>query len=333
MEEAWGGVEREVGGALKPVKDLRAKEGMRVSELLREFSQVGGFTAKKLADALSIMKEMYESGAAVFLSFPACVIATGVRGIVKEMVKRGLVDAIVTTCGTLDHDLARVWRNYYQGSFALDDLELRERGVHRVGSVLVPQASYGGILERKLRPILKEICGRRKRLGTYELVWELGEKLEKERGKESSIIYWCWRRGVPMVVPGITDGAVGSQLWILWESNKDFVVDVMKDEHLLSEMAFSSKRAGALIVGGGVSKHHVIWWGQFKGGLDYAVYITTAVEWDGSLSGAPPREAVSWRKIKPKAKKIQVEGDATILLPLLFYALIDEAPKRPRKPE
>ena len=75
-------------------------------------------------------------------------------------------------------------------------------------------------------------------------------------------------------------------------------------------------------MGGGISKHHTIWWNQFKNGLDYAVYITSAVEWDGSLSGAQPREAISWGKIKQKAKFVQVNCDATIALPLLLASLL-----------
>jgi deoxyhypusine synthase len=77
-------------------------------------------------------------------------------------------------------------------------------------------------------------------------------------------------------------------------------------------------------VGGGISKHHVIWWSQFAGGLDYAVYVTTAVEYDGSLSGAHPREAISWGKIKPEASSEVVYGDATIILPLLLSSLYCE---------
>ena len=58
-----------------------------------------------------------------------------------------------------------------------------------------------------------------------------------------------------------------------------------------------------------------------EGGLDYAVYISTAVEWDGSLSGARPREAVSWGKVGKDAKFVNVEGDATVLLPIVYAAL------------
>ena len=75
------------------------------------------------------------------------------------------------------------------------------------------------------------------------------------------------------------------------------------------------------MIGGGISKHHVIWWNQFKGGLDYAVYITTATQYDGSLSGARLTEAVSWGKVKEEAKYVTIDGDATIILPIMFSYL------------
>ena len=77
------------------------------------------------------------------------------------------------------------------------------------------------------------------------------------------------------------------------------------------------------MVGGGISKHHTIWWNQFRDGLDYAVYITTAVEHDGSLSGARLREAVSWGKVKKNADYVTVEGVATVLLPVIMSAVMD----------
>ncbi|MEM2491141.1 MAG: deoxyhypusine synthase family protein, partial [Candidatus Bathyarchaeia archaeon] len=65
-------------------------------------------------------------------------------------------------------------------------------------------------------------------------------------------------------------------------------------------------------------------WSQFRGGLDYAVYLTSAVEWDGSLSGARVKEAVSWGKVKKGAKRVTVEGEATVLLPLMIASLLTE---------
>lgn len=126
-----------------------------------------------------------------------------------------------------------------------------------------------------------------------------------------------------MFVPGITDGAFGSQLWMYYQEHRNFTIDLFKDEQDLSDIVFTAKKAGALMIGGGISKHHVIWWAQFRDGLDYAVYITTAEEYDGSLSGARLREAVSWGKIKEKAKYVTIEGDATVLLPLMVSALVE----------
>jgi deoxyhypusine synthase len=75
------------------------------------------------------------------------------------------------------------------------------------------------------------------------------------------------------------------------------------------------------MIGGGISKHHTLWWNQFKGGLDYAVYLTTSPEWDGSLSGALVEEAVSWGKITAKASRVTIHGEATTLLPFIYAAL------------
>jgi deoxyhypusine synthase len=99
----------------------------------------------------------------------------------------------------------------------------------------------------------------------------------------------------------------------------------------LNNIVFDAKKSGALIVGGGISKHHTIWWNQFKDGLDYVVYVSTADEWDGSLSGARPREAVSWGKISEKARRIMVEGDASVILPVMASALLTRLSKKKQK--
>jgi len=43
-----------------------------------------------------------------------------------------------------------------------------------------------------------------------------------------------------------------------------------------------------------------------RNGADYAVFINTASEFDGSDSGARPDEAVSWGKIKKEASPVKV---------------------------
>lgn len=306
------------------VKDIKIEKGSSVDKVMRNLFESGGFSAKKLALGVNILEKMIEDKKCFnFLSFPACIMATGTRGVIVEMIRRKLFDAVITTCGTLDHDLARLWKPYYHGSFIMDDKKLHKQGVSRLGNVLVPNESYGIILERKLQPIFESIYNEgKRRLSTYELVWEVGKRLDVSN-KEESMVYWVYKNKIPVFVPGITDGAFGYQLWMFANDKKDFIVDILKDETKLSDIAFTEKKTGALMIGGGISKHHTIWWNQFKDGLDYAVFITTAVEWDGSLSGARLREAVSWGKINENARYVTIEGDATILLPFMFASLLE----------
>lgn len=305
-------------GVMDRVKDFDMKKSRNPKEILEQMENLGGFQGHKVAEAVNILEKMIKDEKSLnFLSFPACLVATGIRGIFKEMIKREWFDLVVTTCGTLDHDLARSWGDYYQGSFQLNDKETKSKGYSRLGNVLVPDEVYADQVEDKVQGFLTEIYQEKKELATYELVWEFGKRMQAE----DSILYWAAKNKVPMIIPGVTDGMIGYQLW-LFSQDKDFRIDVLKDEQLLNDKVWEAQASGALIIGGGISKHHTIWWNQFRGGLDYAVYLTTAVELDGSLSGATPREAVSWGKINEEADKVFIWGEATSILPLMVSALI-----------
>ncbi|HWQ16563.1 MAG TPA: deoxyhypusine synthase family protein, partial [Sulfolobales archaeon] len=175
-------------------------------------------------------------------------------------------------------------------------------------------------VERFAHGLVDELVKIKREWSGYEVLWKAGEKLS---GDQNSILGAAYRKKIPVIVPGILDGAFGTALYTRSRVS-GFRLDLFSDMDLLANMVFKSKVSGALIIGGGISKHHTIWWNQFKEGLDYAVYITTAVEWDGSLSGAHPREAISWGKIKASAKRVAIYGDATIILPILAAALIEK---------
>jgi deoxyhypusine synthase len=311
------------------VEDYSFYEKISVDDLVLQMEKAWGFTAGKLAVGVRILENMVRNKECVkFLSFTGNLVATGARGALKELVKRRLVDAVVTTCGTLDHDVARSWRNYYRGSFVMSDTKLHEKSINRLGNVLVPNESYGLIIEKKMQTLLQSLCEEGvKEVSSAQLCLEIGKRI----CNESSILYWAAKNNVPVFVPGITDGAVGYQTW-LFSQDHDFKLNLLKDSGQLSDIVFSAKKSGALLIGGGISKHHTLWWNQFKNGLNYAVYISTAVEWDGSLSGARPREAVSWGKINKKADRIMIEGDASLILPIMVGSLLARVGK-PKKPD
>ena len=316
-----------------PVEDYDFGTVDSVGSLIDQMSRAGGFTATKLANARDILRESMENvgdeGVLNWISFPACLCATGTRGFFLEGLKRKSFNVVVTTCGTLDHDIARTYQEYFHGDFELDDIALGEEGLNRLGNVIVPNECYGEILENVVIPWLEEIEIERKEkdadnpwlgFGSVELCWALGDRIDDE----SSLLYWIAKHRIPMVIPGITDGSIGAQLFMHRQKNPQFFVDLMADEQILSDLTWPAKESHALMVGGGISKHHVIWWNQYRGGLDSAVSITTAPEYDGSLSGARLREAISWGKVRPEAPQVVVEGDASLILPVLGADLFSQ---------
>ncbi|MDP8022916.1 MAG: deoxyhypusine synthase [Nitrososphaeria archaeon] len=302
----------------EPVKDIVLEKNDAPFSLLKKMAKAGGFSGREMGEALDYLKELFSGDYGRILTFPADIIATGLRGVITQLIKLKMFDLVITTCGALDHDIARSFSNYYEGSYFEDDVKLREKGIHRLGNVFIPLENYGPLIEKKMQELLTSEYAKKTKTPTYTLAWDIGKMINNE----SSFLYWAYKNQIPVVVPGITDGAVGYQLWLFKQSHRDFTVDALEDEQLVSDFVYSHKKLGALIIGGGISKHHAIWWSQFRDGLEIAVYVTTAYEYDGSLSGALTREAISWGKIKPRGKHVTVHGDATIVLPFLIHGVL-----------
>ncbi len=310
---------------LTAVEDVHATASRDIVSLVDSMGKGGGFMAKNLSETCRILCEMVSDRSCVkFLSFPAAPVSTGLRGVLVDLVKAGLVDVIITASGTLDHDIARTKASYYHGSFEMDDTRLKRDGYHRLGNILVPLDNYGPLIEKEVQPLLSRIYDSGKRSLTSE---ELSAAVGKALDSEDSLLYWAQKRSIPVFIPGIMDGSVGSQLWLFAESHRDFRVDLIGDERRLSDIVNEAEASGALVIGGGISKHHLIWWNQFRGGLDYACYLTTAQEYDGSLSGAQVREAISWGKVKPSARQVTLYAEATTVLPFIVSYVLTKTRK------
>jgi len=303
----------------KPVEDMSIRNDTRVEKIFEQMSKSGGFESRNLAESLDILTSMIkDDDCQKFLSLVAAIISTGLRGIVKDMIKNKWFNVVITTCGALDHDIARHFSNYNEGSFTLDDAKLADQNIHRLGNVLVPMQSYGPLIEEKMQSFLEEEYNK----GTREMSTEDICKMIGSHLGEDSFLYWASKNDVKVIVPGIVDGAVGSQIWMFTQKHTDFKLNITKDSDTLSGIIFKAKKSGALMLGGGISKHHTLWWNQYREGLDYAVYITTAQEFDGSLSAALVREAISWGKVTQNAKQTTIHAEITTVLPFLYSALL-----------
>ncbi|MEE8383487.1 MAG: deoxyhypusine synthase [Nitrosopumilus sp.] len=308
----------------RPVKDIEIDSNTSIEKIFDELSQSGGFESVNLSNGLEILTEMISYKQCLrFISCVAAVMSTGIRGIFKDMIKNNWFDVVMTTCGALDHDIARHFSHYKEGSFTMDDKELADQNIHRLGNVLVPMESYGPVIEEKMQEFLEEEYQN----GTREITTaEICKMIGKHLG-EDSFLYWANKNNVSVVVPGIVDGAVGNQIWLFTQKHHDFKLNIIGDSELLSGLIFKAEKSGAFMIGGGISKHHTLWWNQYREGLDYAFYITTAQEFDGSLSGALVKEAISWGKVTQEAKQTTLHAEVTTILPFIYAALLAKLKK------
>ncbi|MEM3543850.1 MAG: deoxyhypusine synthase [Candidatus Micrarchaeia archaeon] len=288
------------------------------SEMINSYSNIG-MQASNLGKAIEIAKEMRKENADIFLAYNSNMVSSGIRDIIRYLVKHKMVKALVTTTGGVEEDILKTFGNFYVGDFRADGAELRKKGINRIGNVFVPNNRYIEF-EKMMHPFLKELLDEQRNTGHVHTPSEFIHKLGLKVQDEKSIYYWASRNNIPTFCPALTDGSIGDMIYFFRESDKrnvDFKIDIAADMNKLVNMVLDAKKTGVIILGGGIIKHHIMNANLYRNGADYTIYINTEIEEGGSDSGARPDEAVSWGKIKPGTKSVKVFCDATIAFPLL----------------
>lgn len=252
----------------------------------------------------------------VFLGYTSNLISSGLRDIIRYLCQHKLVDCIVTTAGGIEEDFIKCLAPTFLSDFDADGAQLRSKGLNRIGNLMIPNNNYC-LFEDWLTPIMDTMLEEQTSKG---IVWspsKIINRLGKEINNEDSVYYWCYKNNIPVYSPAITDGSLGDMFFFHSMNKPGFVIDILSDLRDLNNLAISAYRSGAVILGSGVVKHHICNANLMRNGTDYAVYVNTAQEFDGSDAGATPDEAVSWGKIRSGSEQIKVHGDATIIFPLL----------------
>ncbi len=303
---------------MERIDDLKWKKGMDVSELVEKLGRVG-FQSVELARASDVIIKMKREKARIYFSFTSNMVTSGLRGFFAQMIKLKMADVVVTTAGGIEEDIMKAMGDKFLiGRFRSNDIELHEKGMNRVGNLLIPNDAYVRF-EGAISGMLSKLYRKKKRYAVSELLKELGLMLKDE----NSILYQAARNNVPIFCPAITDGALGFHLFMFQQEHPDFIVDVVKDFQNLLACSSHDEKKGIIALGGGVSKHHAILGLLINGGADYAVYMTTAREVSGSMSAATTDEAKSWGKIKDSSDAATVNGDVSILFPLAMIRALD----------
>lgn len=273
-----------------------------------------GFQASNLAKAIEIIKKMREDKAFIYLGYTSNMVSSGLREIIRYLVEHKMVDVVVTTAGGIEEDFIKCLGNFKLGNFNADGAELRGKGINRIGNIFVPNSRYVKFEEFVL-PILKENS---ENLTPSKLIKILGKKINNK----DSIYYHCYKNNIPVFCPAIMDGSLGDMIYFFKSNNPSFKLDITEDTVELNNSTMNKNKTGMIILGGGVIKHSICNANLYRNGADYAVYINSNPEFDGSDSGASPEEAKSWGKIAGNGESVKVFGDATVLFPLIVAGVL-----------
>ncbi|KAK0740130.1 deoxyhypusine synthase [Schizothecium vesticola] len=289
-----------------------------------------GFQASSMCEAIRIINDMRawrdpttDEKTTIFLGYTSNLISSGLRGTFRWLVEHRHVSAIVTTAGGIEEDLIKCLGPTYLSSFHASGATLRAQGLNRIGNLVVPNANYCAF-EDWVVPILDVMLAEQEAArGTdAEFSWtpsKVIHRLGKEINDERSVYYWAWKNDIPVFCPALTDGSLGDMLYFhtFKSSPAQLRVDIVEDIRRINTLAVRAKRAGMIILGGGVVKHHIANACLMRNGAESAVYINTGQEFDGSDAGARPDEAVSWGKIRVGADAVKVYVEATTAFPFI----------------
>lgn len=299
----------------KTIRGHDFNQGADYKKIVESYAGTG-FQATHLSGAIEIVNKMIDEKAFIFLGYTSNMVSSGLREAIRYLAEHKKVNFLVTTAGGIEEDIIKCLGDFVVGDFRASGKELRKKGINRIGNIYAPNNRYVEF-EKFVQPILEELHHEAKIKGKpvtgSEIAWKLGEKI----GNKDSIYYWTWKNKIPVYCPALADGALGDNIYFFSFKHKDFIIDIVEDTRMINNTTIGLKKSGVIILGAGVVKHSILNANMLRNGADYAVYINTEQEYDGSDAGALPEEAVSWGKIKGDGKSVKVFADATIVFPLL----------------
>ena len=301
------------------VNQINVESNMSVSDLIDNFDASGVLGAGRVARARNILVDMIQDDDMnVFMSLGGPLIPGGMRNVVSKMIKEGHVNLIVSSGANLTHDLVEAFGGAHYRHEGKDDEELNEEGIGRIADINVGSDDFT-IFETEITKVFEKIAAKKSVISIQELLYEIGLLVEDE----NSFIASASRNNVPIFAPGIIDSMIGLQLWI-FSQDHDFTISAAGDMPYLSDIVFSSQKVGAILLGGGLTKHYTLASNVITGGLDSAIQITMDRPEAGSLGGAPLEEAKSWAKAKCGSNLASVVGDVTVIFLLIYASALDK---------
>jgi deoxyhypusine synthase len=309
----------------EPVKHIKIDKALTVDELMQQFKNSGSLGAGRLSSACDIFEKMLkEKDCTVFLALSGAIVPAGMRMIVADLIRKHMIDAVVTTGACMVHDaIEALGGRHYKGSWMVNDAELYKYHLFRIYDIFVPEEDYVR-LDFQMSEMYDEIAKEHKgqSLASNDFTYEIGKRLTDKE----SILRAAYEEKVPIFVPALRDSEFGFIHWLhSSQKNKEvLLVDAFKDVPTICNICAKSPKNAMIVLGGGVPRNTIQSSAlASKKGLDYAIVITLDRPETGGLSGSTLEETVSWGKMKGEAAHVTVVGEALMVFPFLVASVTE----------
>lgn len=308
---------------------MDVQPGRSISDLTEGMLSTG-FQGRKLGEAVDVWARMLRGKqTTIWFGMAGAMVPAGMRRIVSYLIRRRMVDVLVTTGANLYHDLYESrGKKHYIGSHLVDDVKLRKHYVDRIYDVFADEIGFYKTdvwIENNFCPKLVD----NHRYSSREILYALGKFLDDFGAEKDSIIMSAYHSGVPIFCPALNDSSLGfSIMFANRRKNRRIILDSLKDVDESSRVTELAGSTSVIYVGGGVPKNFIQQTAVIAGyqtrhdrSHSYAIQISMDAPMWGGLSGCTFEEAQSWGKINQRAKKVMCYSDATIALPIVSHAL------------
>ena len=313
----------------RPTRPFEVDAEKSISEMVRDMA-VTGFQGRKLGEAAEVWTEMLKKREMViWLGLAGAMVPAGMRQLITYLVRRRMVDILVTTGATLYHDAYEtIGGKHFLGTDQIDNVMLRKHRIDRVYDVYADENKFyqlDVLIEKEFSSRLQS--GRP--YSSREVLHEFGKWLSEMSRDRDGICVAAYESGVPIFIPTFCDSGMGFSLMFANRRRKrHIIVDHMRDVDESSKITERSRHTAVIVVGGGVPKNFIqqtaviaSYQTRHDRTHDFAIQFTTDVPQWGGLSGSTFEEAQSWGKYHAGSRMVQCFTDATIALPVVAEAL------------
>lgn len=322
----------------QPVKAIDLEKIKSIEDLIENF-KLSSIQSRNIARCSMVYENMLKDKQrpTIILGMAGALIAGGLRKVIRDMIKYGIVDVIVSI-GAIPYQDFYQSRGYkhYQCSPIIDDLKLREHFLDRIYDTIVDEEKF-----RETDAFISKIAEKLppREYSSREFMAILGENAKDE----NSILYTAKKYNVPFFCPTIHDSSIGIGLTQLYvkskkQKKKCMTINLIRDNWELTQIKIKSKKTGVIYLGGGVPKNYIQQTeviaetlGHNCGGHNYAIQLTMDGPQWGGLSGCTFEEAQSWGKIAKDAKKAVAYVETTVGLPLIVGYVLQKGIWKNRK--